>query len=117
MGSLQRTSSLVHDPLGLLALPMTPVAGDHSDDGAQTGIQGGKPSGMAIAATTIGGAMVALLVAGSLAALPGPPHVAHTSFRVAVWKGCASARSAAHHSLRNLFEPELMVRHMTRSSP
>jgi len=63
MGIPGQKSSLVGDPLGLLALPMTSIATDRPT---------AKSSGMAIAAKTIGGALVAMLIAVSLVSLPGP---------------------------------------------
>ena len=122
MGSPRQVSSLVHDPLGLLALPMTPPGHDPPDDGPRPGADNAKSSGMAIAAKTLGGA---LLVAAGLVALPGPANDVHTSSRTAVWKAdhgwCQSALApfsfASHHPLRKLFDPELIVLHMTRSSP
>ena len=56
-------TSLVGDPLGLLALPMTSIGSDRPT---------AKSSGMAIAAKTIGAALVAMLIAVSLVSLPGP---------------------------------------------
>ena len=123
MGSPRKVSSLVHDPLGLLALPMTPPGHDPpDDDGTRPGAENAKSSGMAIAAKTLGGA---LLVAAGLVALPGPANDVHTSSRTAVWKAdhgwCQSALApfsfATHHPLRELFDPELIVLHLTRSSP
>jgi len=126
MGSLRQTSSLVHDPLGLLALPMTSTGRDRPDEeGPRPGIDGAKSSGMAIAAKTLGGALIPLLIAVSLFAPPGPASDAHTSSRPAVWKAdegwCLGALApfmfASHHPLRELFDPELMVRNVIRSSP
>src|SRR5215813_5249326 len=75
MGSLRQTSSLVHDPLGLLALPMTSTGQDRPDeDGPRPGIEGAKSSGMAIAAKTLAAALIPLLIAVSLVALPGPAN-------------------------------------------
>jgi len=119
MGSPRRVSSLVHDTLGLLALPMTPPGHDPpDDDGPRPGADDAKSSGMA-------GALVALLVAAGLVALPGPANDVHTSSRTAVWKAdhmwCQSALApfsfASHHPLRELLDPELIVLHLTRSSP
>ena len=120
MGNPHQTHSLIHDPLGLLALPMTAPGYDPPDDDAPR--PGTKSSGMAIAAKTLGGA---LLVAAGLVALPGPANDVHTSSRTAVWKAdhgwCQSALApfsfATHHPLRELFDPELIVLHLTRSSP
>ena len=121
MGSPRLTPPLVHDPLGLLALPMTPPGHDPpDDDGPRPGAA--KSSRMAIAAKTLGGAMVALLVMAGLGVLPRPANDVHSSSRTTVWKGdhawCASALApfsfAAHQPLGKLFDPEL---HVIRSSP
>src|SRR5215510_6643179 len=80
MGNPHQTHSLIHDPLGLLALPMT-APGD--DDAPRPGT---KSSGMAIATKMLKGAMVALLVAAGLVSLPGPANDVHTSSRTAFWK-------------------------------
>jgi hypothetical protein len=82
--------SLIHDPLGLLAMPMTAPGDDPTDHDAPR--PGAKSSGRA---------MVALLVAAGLVSLPGPTNDVHTSSPTAVWKA-------------NL---ELVVLHVTRSSP
>lgn len=81
MGSSRRKSSLVNDPLGLLALPMTSIGSARlAGHGPQPGIDGTEPSLEAtIAANTIGGALVAMLVAVSLVAPPGPPKEAQTN--------------------------------------
>jgi hypothetical protein len=85
MGKTRQRSSLVHDPLGLLALPIASIDRDRpADDGPQPGTNTSKlldaeeGLGMAIAAKTIGGALVAVLIAVGLVALPGPakgPHI------------------------------------------
>src|SRR5215467_16082242 len=84
MESPHQTPSLIHDPLGLLALPMTAPGYDPPDDAAPR--PGAKSSGMAIATNMLRGAMVALLVAAGLVSLPGPTNDVHTSFGTAVWK-------------------------------
>jgi len=69
--------------------------------------------------------MVALLVAAALVSLPGPTNDVHTSFGTAVWKAnhgwflsaLAPLLFASHQSLRKLSDPELVVLHVTRSSP
>src|SRR5215475_945685 len=83
MGSPHQTPSLIHDPLGLLALPMTALGYDPPDDAPRPGA---KSWGMAIAANMLGGAMVALLVAAGLVSLPGPTNDVRTSSPTAVWK-------------------------------
>jgi len=122
MGSPRQTPSLVHDPLGLLAVPMTPPGHDPpDDDGPRPGADNAKSS--AIAAKAVGLAMVALLVAAGLVALPRPANDVHTSSRTVVWKAdhgwCQSALApfgfASHQPL--LFDPELIVLLVTRSSP
>src|SRR5262245_28891194 len=77
MGKARQASFLVHDPLGLLALPITSISHDLCrNDGRRTGTNSAKlldveeELGMAIAAKTIGGALVAGLIAVSLIALP-----------------------------------------------
>ena len=62
MGSPRQNSSLVHDPLGLLALPMTSIGRD------QAGNHSAKSLG--IAAKTIGAAQVAVLIMVGLVSLP-----------------------------------------------
>jgi hypothetical protein len=60
--------SLIHDPLGLLALPVVSIGPDGlADECPQPGT-----NSAAIAAKTIGGALVAVLIVVSLVALPGP---------------------------------------------
>jgi hypothetical protein len=78
MGKAQQESFLVHDPLGLLALPIASIGHDPcGNDGRRTGTNSAKLLDvdevleMAIAAKTIGGALVAGLIAVSLVALPG----------------------------------------------
>ena len=63
MGSPRQKSSLVRDPLGLLALPMTSTGSDRPT---------AKSSGMAIAVKTIGGALVAVLIMVSLVSPHSP---------------------------------------------
>jgi len=114
MGSPRLTPPLVHDPLGLLALPMTPPGHDPpDDDGPRPRADNAESSRMAIAAKTLGGAMVALLVMAGLGVLPRPANDVHSSY---AW--CASALApfsfAAHQPLGKLFDPEL---HVIRSSP
>jgi len=73
MGSPKQNSSLVHDPLGLLAMPMTSICRDQaSADGLRPGTHSAKSSGMTIAAKTVGAALVAVLIMVSLVSLPGP---------------------------------------------
>lgn len=79
MDKAQQESFLVHDPLGLLALPIAPVGHDLcGNDGRRAETNSAKlldveeELGMAFAAKTIGGALVAGLIAVSLVALPGP---------------------------------------------
>ena len=55
MESPHQTPSLIHDPLGLLALPMTAPGNDPADD--DTPRPGAKSSGMAIATNMLRGAM------------------------------------------------------------
>ena len=123
MGSPRPMPPLVHDPLGLLALPMTPPGHDPpDDDGPRPGADNAKSLGMAIAAKTLGGAMVALLVMAGLVVLPRPANDVHSSSHTAVWKGdhawCPSEPGpfsfASHQPLGKLFDPELRV---IRSSP
>ena len=123
MGSPRQTPSQVHDPLGLLAMPMTAPGDDPTDDDAPR--PRAKSSGMAIATVMLGGAMVAPLAAAGLVSLPGPTNDVHTSFGTAVWEAnhgwCQSALApllfASHQPLRKLSDPELVVLHVTRSSP
>jgi hypothetical protein len=73
MESPRQKSSLAHDPLGLLALPMISIgAARGADHGLRPGTKSAKPLGMAIAAKTLVGALVAVLIAVSLVSLPGP---------------------------------------------
>jgi hypothetical protein len=79
MEKAQQESFLVHDPLGLLALPIAAIGHDLcGNDGPRTGTSSAKlldveeELGMAIAAKTIGRVLVAGLIAVSLVALPGP---------------------------------------------
>src|SRR5262249_59322219 len=125
-GRWSKPSALVNAPRGLPALPMTSTGQDRPDeDGPRPGIEGAKSSGMAIAAKTLAAALIPLLIAVSLVALPGPANDAYTSSRPAVWKAdegwCLGALApfifASHHPLRELFDPELVVRNVTRSSP
>ena len=80
MGSAQK-SSLVNDPLGLLALPMASIGSAQlAGHGPQPGINGTESSlGATIAANTLGGALVAMLIAVSLVTPPGPSKEAQTS--------------------------------------
>jgi hypothetical protein len=79
MGSPRQKSSLVNDPLGLLALPDDVHWRCSTRHGPQPGINGTESSsGATIAANTIGGALVAMLIAVSLVAPPGPPKAAQT---------------------------------------
>jgi hypothetical protein len=81
MGSPRQKSSLVHDPLGLLALPMTSLGSDRlAGHGPQSGINSTKSSlGATIAANRIGEALVAVLIAVSLLAIPAPAKEAQTN--------------------------------------
>ena len=79
MGKARQRSSLVHDPLGLLASPIASIGRDWSAaDGPRPETNGPKVLdveeglGMAIAAKTIGGALVVVLIGVSLVANPGP---------------------------------------------
>ena len=74
MGSPRQKSSLVHDPLGLLALPMTSLGSDRlAGHGPQPGINSTKSSlGATIAVNTIRAALVAVLIAVSFVAAPVP---------------------------------------------
>jgi hypothetical protein len=80
MGSPRQKSSLVNDPLGLLALPMTSIGSARlAGHGPQPGIYGTESSLEAtIAANTIG-ALFAMLIAVSLVAPLGPPKEAQTN--------------------------------------
>ena len=126
MGSPRQTSSLVHDPLGLLALPMESTGRAWPDEvDPQPGINSTQSLGMAIATKTIGAALAAVLVAVSLVALPGPANDGQTASRTSVWKAdegwCIGALApfmfASHYPLHELFDPQLTVRNVTRSSP
>ena len=126
MGSPRQTSSLVHDPLGLLALPMKSTGRAWPDEvDPPPGINSTQSLGMAIATKTIGAALAAVLVAVSFVALPGPANDGQTVSRTAVWKAdegwCLGALApfifASHYPLHELFGPQLRVRRMTRSSP
>src|SRR5215475_3547954 len=55
MGSPHQTPSLIHDPLGLLALPTTAPGNDPPDDDAPR--PGDKSAGVAIATNMLRGAM------------------------------------------------------------
>ena len=126
MGSRRQTSSLVHGPLGLLALPMTSTGRARPDEvDPQPGINSTQSLGMAIATKTIGAALAAVLVAVSFVALPGPANDGQTVSRTAVWEAneglCIGALApfifASHYPPHELFDPQLMVRRVTRSSP
>ena len=66
MGSPRQNSSLVHDPLGLLALPMTSIGHDQAaDDGPRPETDNAKSLGMATA-------LLAVLILVNLVSLPGP---------------------------------------------
>jgi hypothetical protein len=82
MGNAQKETFLVHDPLGLLALPIACIGHDLCGlEGRRIGSNSAKlfdvkeDLGMAIAAKRLGGALVAGLIAISLVALPGPATV------------------------------------------
>jgi hypothetical protein len=73
MGRPRQKSCPLHDPLGLLALPMTSNGVDRpANDGPQPGSNNTTSFGVVIPAKTIGGALVAVLIVVSLVALPGP---------------------------------------------
>jgi len=78
MRKARQISPLVHDPLGLLALPIESIGRDRpADDGPQPGTNAKlldveERLGMANAAQTIGGALVVVLIAVSLVAPLGP---------------------------------------------
>ena len=125
MGSPRQTSSLVHDPLGLLALPMTSTGRARPDEvDPQPGINSTQSLGMVIATKTIGASLAAVLLIG-LVALPGPANDGQTVSRTAVWEAneglCIGALApfifASHYPPHELFDPQLMVRRVTRSSP
>jgi hypothetical protein len=68
MGEPQQRSSLIHDPLGLLATPMASIGHDGlADECPQP-----RTNSAAIVAKTIGGTLVAVLIVISLVELPGP---------------------------------------------
>jgi len=71
--ALQR-SPLVHDPLGLLALPIASIGRDRpADDGPRTRLLDVEERlGMANTAKTIGVALIAVIIAVSLVAPLGP---------------------------------------------
>ena len=74
MGSPRQNSSLVRDPLGLLALPVVSAGRDGlADECPQPGT-----NSAAIAAKTISAVLVAVLIAVSLVSLPGPAKEAQT---------------------------------------
>jgi hypothetical protein len=84
MRKARQISPLVHDPLGLLALPIASIGRDRlADDGPQLGtnaklLDAEVRLGMPNATKTIGGALVAVLIAVSLVAPLGPvkaPHI------------------------------------------
>jgi hypothetical protein len=79
MGSPRQKCSLVNDPLGLLALPDDAHWWCSTRHGPQPGINGTESSsGATIAANTIGGVLVVMLIAVSLIAPPGPPKAAQS---------------------------------------
>jgi len=61
MGSPRQNFSLVHDPLGLLALPMTTT-----DDGPRPGTHNAKSLGMVLTA------LVVVFIMINLVSFPGP---------------------------------------------
>jgi len=74
MGIARQRSSQIHDPLGLLATPMVSIGHDGlADECPQPGT-----NSAAIAAKTIGGALLAVLIAVSLVGLPDPAKEAQS---------------------------------------
>ena len=82
MGSPRQNSSLVHDPLGLLALPMTTT-----DDGPRPGTHNAKSLGMVLTA------LVVVFIMINLVSLPALLRKRKLS-RTVIWKsdeGCCQA--------------------------
>lgn len=70
----QRSSSSVHDPLGLAALPLAPMSArlQHVVGHHMMAVTGGRSTGVQTALKSIGATLIAVLVVMSLVAPVGP---------------------------------------------
>jgi hypothetical protein len=68
-------SSNVHDPLGLMAMPVAPMSAGLDNPAVgnpKLATEGAQSAGVSTSVKTIGGALITLLVVVSLVAPPGP---------------------------------------------
>ena len=82
-------SFTVHDPLGLIAMPMGGAPADFgrsSSDFSKFAITSAGPTGLPTAAKTIVGALIMLFVLVGLVAPPGPGANSHGPSRTAISK-------------------------------
>ena len=114
MGYERQKSFNVHDPLGLIAVPMAPMTAGLENsvaDYPKLITHNGQPTGVPTAVRTIGGALIIALVLVGLVAPPGPatdpntPSRTGTSPSYAVWCPHLNAPLvfASSHPIRELF--------------
>jgi hypothetical protein len=120
MGYERQESFDVHDPLGLIALPVAPMTTGLENsvaDYPKLMTDGGQSTGVLTAVRTIGGALITALVLVGLVAPPGPvtdpgrPSRTGTSQSYAAW--CphlnASLVFASRHPIREPIDRTLMI--------
>ena len=119
MGYERQKSFNVHDPLGLIAMPMAPMTAGLKNsvaDDPKRIIDGGQSTGVPTAVRTIGGALTTALVLVGLVALGGPATDPGAPSRVtsqsyAAW--CphlnASLVFESRHPIRELFNRAFMI--------
>ena len=120
MGYERQKSFNVHDPLGLIAMPMAPMTAGLENsvaDYPKLITDGGQSTGVPTAVRTIGGALITVLVLVGILAPPGPatdpgtPSQTGTSQSYASWCPHLNAPLlfAPRHPIRELFDRALMI--------
>ena len=120
MGYERQESFNVHDPLGLIGMPMAPMTAGLENsvaDYPKLITDGGQSTGVPTAVRTIGGALITVLVLVGILAPPGPatdpgtPSQTGTSQSYASWCPHLNAPLlfAPRHPIRELFDRALMI--------
>ena len=118
MGCRRHKSFTAHDPLGLIAMPMsgTPTDfGRSSSDFSKLEIASAGPATLPTAATTILGALIMLFVLVGLVALHGPGANSHYPSKTAIAKPFAewcphfSASHVSEASIVDLLDRAVML--------